>query len=349
MKQGEKLPGGQTLLSESKYHNEKIFLEFIEQCDETTTNEPEAGFELARHAPAFAEKVAPTVKRPEPLFVAAYSVLGTAHRAIGDHAQAESTYDQAEEHGQSLSELELLDLKRRRAYLRLAQGHQDEALELIDTTIITYRIHGNLSKRDFLGRCHLARGEINRHRGNPPQAVLDYATALTHLDLKQSGFYVDAALHNLMIALVMCPNVDALRQATSILKQAEKRTYYKGDRLAKYRLKWTKALISLRFGATRQAIRFLTTARDGLTKLGAAHDFILISLDLNDAYFMEARPSWEVQALATETYDLASSMSANQEALKALTQWRDAAAEEQLTDQVMREVRERVVAVRGRS
>ncbi len=344
MKREASLPEPEKLLEEKRYWNKKVFFAFIERCYDVIFADPESGLSLARNAVPLAEKLASSVTSSDEVLVAAYAVLGAAHRAIGDFAEAERAYDAAEAHSKSLPELERVDLSRRKAYLRLAQGRTDEALELIESAIVTYRLHGDLAKRDSLGRCYLTRGEVHWNCGNSSQAVLDYATALTHLDLSNSRF-VHATLHNLMVALATSATPDALGKASKLLKQAETRTYYKRNRLAKYKLKWLKALICLRFGSTRQAIRFLSTARDGLSKLGAVHDFILISLDLNDAYFMEARPAWELRALAQETYELASSLSTSGEAVAALTQWRDAAEQEALTEEIVRQVRERVAAL----
>ena len=343
MKRGKKLPEPAVLLKSSRYWKKGIFFQFVELCDELVFRNPAAGLELALHAPAFAKKVASRTDRPQAILLLGYAVLATAYRATGDYRQAEKAYCEALKYSHNLTRIETADLKRRMAYLRLGQQLLEEALALVNEAIQAYRLEGDLADRDFLGRCYVARGTIHRHRGDNQRAIIDNTKALLHIDLKRSEIYYDSAIHNLAVAVATCPSSQALGEVLKLLAAAEHRICYKRNPMAKYKLKWLKGEICTRFGSTRAATRNLVAARDGFIKYGAVDDVLVTSLALAQVYFIEARPAWEVQALAEESYRLCCAMSAGAEAVAALAIWRDSAVRGELTDKLLRSLRNSIV------
>jgi tetratricopeptide (TPR) repeat protein len=327
------------LLRVEEVLSEETFFDFVEACNELTFENPKEGLELARHAPALAEKVAPGSKRPALIHMTAYAVLGSAFRAVGNYRDADKAFATAALHSKTLSDLERAELKRRMTYLRLDQRRVDEARELIDEAIGSYRQDGDLKNRHFLGCCYLARGNIHCETGSMGLAVVDYTESLNHIQLKRDPKVYYSAVHNLAVALADCRDREALDRALQSLREAQQRVPYRGRHMAKFKLKWLMGLIYTVFGLTRHAVRLLYRARDGLIELGAAYEVALISLDLALVYLDECRPAWEIEALAAETHRLFRDLSADQEALAALAIWRKAAAEKELTHQIVRTVR----------
>ncbi len=350
-----KLPETSELLRNKKFWREEIFWQFAERCDEITFRNPQQGLEEARHAPRLAELCAATSGCPERLYVRAYGLLGHAFLACGYYRQAEATYAQASEHGRDLAPLELVDLKRRMASLRRDLEEYEGALELVNEAIRTYRSEGDVTEPHFLGKCYQARGVIFLHRAwrlsrdharsalDLHQALVDLTKALYHLDPgDQSDRHYFAAVHNLSIVLLDCHDPVALGLALKHLGKAQKALYYTRHHLAKYKLKWLKGLLEIRFGSTRRGERLLLQARDGLKKLGAIYEVALISLDLTSLYLDEGQPAAVIRQMALETYAYFRELSRDEEALAALALWREAAEKERLSEEIIRSVRQTI-------
>ena len=350
-----KLPETSELLTNRKFWREEIFWQFAERCDEMIFENPQRGLEEARNALRLAELCAATSDCPGRLHVAAYSLIGSAHRACAQYDQAEVSYAQATEHGRDLAPLDLVDLKRRMAILRRDLNDYQGALELVNEAIRTYRNDGDVTETHFLGKCYQARGVIflqrawRLNRGHAlstrdlHQALVDLTKALYHLDPgDQPDRHYFAAVHNLSIVLLDCHDPAALGLALKHLTKAQKSLYYTRHHLAKYKLKWLKGLLENRFGSTRRGERLLLQARDGMRVLGAIYELAMISIDTTSLYLAEGQPAAVIRQMALETYAYFREVSCDEEALAALALWREAAEKEKLTDEIIKTVRQTI-------
>ncbi len=338
----KELPDVSDLLVEEKYWTEEIFFRFTERCNEVTFENPRHGLEVSRHAPELARKVAPRATQPALIHMTALAVLGSGYRAVGNCRESEKSYAAALVYARELSELETAELKLRIAYLRREQRRFKAAFELINEAIRTYRRDGDLTRPHFLGCCYLARGLIHWEDGSAGHAILDLSRALNHIDIEFDSKVYYSAMHNLAVALADCPDPRALGEVEKLLKQAQRRIPYRGRHLSKFKIKWLKGLIHLRFGLTRQGERLLQAARKGFIELGAAHEVAVVSLDLALLHLDEGREPWEIEAFAVETYRLCRDLSADEEALAALAIWRHAAAQGELTSEVVQAARKTI-------
>ncbi len=348
-----KLPETSELLKNREFWREEIFWRFAERCDEITFQNPQQGLEEARNAPRLAYLCTAASDYPERLYVRAYSLIGSAHRAYGHYDQAEANYAQAIEHGRDLAPLDLVGLKRRMAILRRDLNDYEGALELVNEAIRIYRSEGDVTEPHFLGKCYQARGVIFLQRAwrlnkghvlstqDLHQALIDLTKALYHLDPgDQPDRQYFAAVHNLSIVLLDCHDPVALGLALKHLTKAQKSLYYTRHHMAKYKLKWLRGLLEIRFGSTRRGERLLLQARDGLRRLGAIYELAMTSFDITSLYLAEGQPAAVIRQMALETYDYFCEMSCDEEALAALALWREAAEKERLTEEIIRTVRQ---------
>ena len=321
----------------------ELYRQFRERCHELSIESPVAYLELARHAPALAERIAVTVEKPAYIYMDAYLAYGDAHRLNGQFADAEKMFTRAAEYADELPRLETLELSRYLAALRKDQNRFDDALVLINDVIATDRARGDLVNRTFLGHCFLVRAIIFHAMGSSDMSVVDLSTALHLIDLKEKPRLYYSAVHNLAVALVDCNDLEALSQGVTLLRKARSAVPFRGRHLAKFKLRWLEGVILAKLGSTRLAERRMLIARDGLFDLGAFYEAALVSLDLLRIYLVTGETHQVIHKMATETHELFSGLSCDEEAIGALLVLCQTTKQERLSNQVLRKVRETLV------
>lgn len=332
--------GAQELIEVEKFWKLDVFDLFLEECDATIYDDCSAGLKLAKLAPSLAERVISTdvIVPAAVLRVRAYCRLGSAYRACGDFPAANQTYDLALAE-EKIPGVEAADLYRRLAYLRLYQGQGDEAERLISEAIRIQRLETDLIDRHELGRCLVARATIRRESSDLGGSILDLTAALNHLDVERGPRPYFAAAHNLAVDLVAGGSPSQLSTALQRLTVARKKLRsFKKRHYAKYKLKWLQGLIQTRFGATAQAELSHKAARRGLIEMGAMYEVAMISLDLAALYLPQGRIG-ELRDIASETWQLCSSISLDTQAIGALRIWYRAIEQHQLTLELLASTR----------
>jgi tetratricopeptide (TPR) repeat protein len=332
------------MLKKAIYWHPEVFRLFRKRLDDLLFEDPHRSLALATYAPEFAECVIRT--NPEVpavvLRVQARAALGSAYRAVGDHAKAGEEYDKASGHKEQLPPLEEADLCRRRAYLLLVQRNR-KALAMIDQAIKIHRTETDLVDRHALGACLLARAHINKLLfANPGQAIIELAAALNHISLKKDANVFYAAVHNLSVFLVDYGSPEELKKVLEYLQPAFDRLgRYKAKHFAKYKLRWLQALVHARFGQTAKAEMLYREARKGLMELDAPFEAAMTCTDLAALYIVTGR-SRLLEALAAETCRMFQKLGANQDALQALIIWRQTAAHGTVTLKSLKQLRKRL-------
>lgn len=313
--------GPTVLIHVKKYWKKAVFDLLVEQIDRWLSEAPAKALPWALVGPAFARRVAVVDPRvcESTLLCRAHARLGSAYRALGRFADAEGEYRTSE--GLGVSALEIADVLRRKAYLRLEQGLGDEARLLVEQAIEIYRLEGDLFDRNPLGWALVARGQVEFERGDRGKALADFTAALGLIDHRSDPMGYYGTIHNLSVVLVDSGTPRDLGIALNHLNAAYRRFVgYSQRHLAKYKLRWLQGLAQKRFGAVRQAEIYFRMAREGLVALEAPLEVAMISLDLG-LILLEDRRFEELRRLAFETHRLAQGLGATTEALATLALW----------------------------
>ena len=322
------------LLGHSKFWKTEVMELLLQHVDELACSTPEAALPLAKMAPDFAQRLPEST---DVFLVRAFALLGSVHRAIGDFQESARFFEDAK--AQPVGNLELADVFRRESYLREEVGDIDRAFDLVNRAIHIYRLEGDLFDRTPLGWSIAARGHYHYCSGRSGEALVDLSAAVGLIDCRvdPKGYY--GAIHNLSVLLVeegthheVHTTLDHLHVASRCLVGHSQR------HLAKYKLRWLQGLAYIRFGAVRKAESNFMTARKGFADVRAPLEFAVVSLDLAGIYFDERR--WEkLREIALETFRICKGLSATREMLAALALWGRAVQEEQLTHELLRQAR----------
>ncbi len=311
---------------------------FLDLCEETTFNDPQAGLELAR----MGRRLAQTVPlEPDPVgrrehrerVVRAYCLLGSAYRSVTRHPEAESAYRAAFRlcRGQ-VSDACRAGVDMRVAFLRACQDRFSEALCLIKRAESLFQTSGDDTGA---GTAAVLHGTILIQAGDFEEAVkiLGQALAGSHLDARSEY----SATINLADAVSRADNPDRIRDAMGHLQSA--RRLLGGRRsVRKCRLYWVEARLFIRLGKMDQGEHKYRKALAGLIHFGVPYSIALVSLDLS-ALLRFARRWPELEELAADTYRQFRELGEDEEALAALKLWHDAAQARALTEELITEVK----------
>lgn len=324
----------EVLLRQPKFWKTEVMDLLLQHVDELVCSTPEEALPLAQLAPALAQKL-PESK--DIFLTRSFALLGSAYRAVGDFQQALDSFSEAKT--QSVEVLELADAYRREAYLQDELGQRDQAFELVNRAIEIYRLEGDLFDRNPLGWTLIARGYLFHQAGRNGEALVDLSAAVGLIDCRvdPKGYY--GAIHNLSLLLVEEGTHHEVHTTLDQLHVASRHLVGHSQRhLAKYKLRWLQGLAYIRFGAVRKAESNFMTARKGFADVRAPLEFAVVSLDLAGIYFDERR--WEkLREIALETFRICKGLSATREMLAALALWGRAVQEEQLTHELLRQAR----------
>jgi len=138
---------------------------YLDRCDDLASEAPQEGLKLAESAPEFARltKLAEGTLDDDSAEMRAWMIIGTAHRALGAHREAEAAYNTASTFRASADDSASLRL--RMAILRTDQGRHMTAFELADAAVSHFearsRAHGRgrISETDH---CSLATALVVR-------------------------------------------------------------------------------------------------------------------------------------------------------------------------------------------
>ncbi len=339
----------ETALREPRFWTAPCFEAFLELCDDLIFEDPRRGLAAARAAPRFLQRLVQVTSVPpsrEHVYRAkALAVLGSAHRTLGQLEEAAQAYEKAIEISRQagFSDLEMTDLHCRLAIFRMVQHRREEALELASRAVDAERRHPPARRQnDNLCAALVIRGIILSREGSPEkarfkEALRDLMEALSLCHPRRSPRVFYTALHNLaLVVLEGAHRVEDLDAALRRVNEAQKmlRRYRVRRRsVADAKLRWIRALILARFGATQRAEQLLIDARQDLAELGVVIDVILISFDLADIYLAERR--WGTLRILAEDIVKLDAPGCTHEMQGALLVWQKAIHEEQLTEEII--------------
>ena len=330
------------ILENPKYADPGFADAYYEHCEEVLFHAPEDALKLAGFALRLAyllpEGTDPESRQThQELFVRAYWIMGSAYRKFGRMAEAEGPYRKALRI-KGISDSVKAALYLRLAVLRVSQKRYGDALKLIDQAEAIYRA---AKDSKGLGHVFITRGYTYNESGRFAEAVPEFTRALSkinpHLD-PESGRFHYSATHNLGFAIAECPSPEAVGIAQVHIRKA--RGLLGGQRrsVPRYKLYWIEGKALIKLGSTQLGERRFLRALKGLLTLGALFEAALVCLDLSGLLRDEER--WdELGVVARDTFDRFEQLSADSEAIAALSLWMGAVKARQLGDTLISEVR----------
>ncbi len=334
------------------------FLEvYFEHCDEMLFHDPRAGLKLADIAPRLAlatlepdpgGDAAPETEKPpadakqrrwfRELQVRAYVVRASALRATGQLAEAEAAYGTASRLAETgVRPVEEARLKIRLAVLRIDQRKLDEAHKLCQEAIEIYK---SAEDKRRLATAYTIFGMAQCTAGDFCDAIDSFGEVLANpaADARST----DAAVINLAYAFTHSTDPGAVASALRWIAKARRAIRNQRRTLLRHKLTLIDGKLHLKLGFDRHAERLFRRARNGFMTLGAPFELAMASLDLSTVLHREKR--WaEFEEMATETYKRFRELSADTEAIAALSLWMDGARTRKLKAKVIAEVAEKVL------
>ena len=326
------------LTSRRKFWHLDFFDLYLRRIDDLLFRTPGEGLAFAKHAPAYAAKVAeanPAASGPV-LLLRAYAHLGSAYRANCQHDQAEELFLEALKYEAFAPGLIVADLYRRLAYLRIFQ-HNPECFPLIEKGISIHKL-GDLVTRHGLGECLLCRGHAYVAFERPGKAFEDWTAALNHLSLKIDPKVYYATLHNLTNWAVEFGTREEVETAQANLEPAISilNSYYRRH-FAKYKLRWLMAVTDARLrhdGAAEESFREVLS---GMIRLKLPYEVGAVSIDLANLYRKQGRFQL-IKPLAEEAAQVFRRLGVETKAQEALDLLRRA-DDEELTEDLLKQIR----------
>jgi tetratricopeptide (TPR) repeat protein len=253
----------------------------------------------------------------------AWAYLGNAYRIASDLRSAEEALLRAEEHHKragedALTGAQILSFM---ASLRTSQNRFDEAAEVLDQAISTYR---EARDRHLEGRELIKKGLVSGLGGRLEEAIQLIQRGLAKVDSAEEPGLLVSAGHNLIWFLNESGRSE---QALKILEQIRSRYLTLDEQTPLIRFHWLEGRIARDLGRLDRAETALRKARDGFVEQGIGFDAARVSLDLATVYLRQGRTG-DVKRLAAEMVLVFESRDIHQEALAALLLFRQAAAEE---------------------
>ncbi len=312
------------LATREKFWKVELFEHFLERCDELLFRVPSKGLALARHAPAYAARVAaanPGCSAPV-LLLQAHVCLGSAYRRIGDYDRAEAAFREAWKHRGHAPGPLVAELYLRLAYLRIFQ-RDPEAFQLIEEAIGILK-RGNLVDRHDLGRCLLCRGMAFFDFKQPGKSLEDLTAALNHLSLRKGPRPYYSALHNLTLWAVDHGSREQLETALANLKPSLSILHsYNRRHYAKLKHRWLIALVDARLDHDGAAELAYLEIQAGFERLGMLYEVGMVAIDRALLYRKQGRLD-ELKTLAAETAAVFRRIGTEPAAREALDLWRRA-------------------------
>ncbi len=262
----------------------------------------------------------------------AWAHLGNALRARGDLDGAEGALASADELWKvgagivdGIEEGIIFALK---ASLRRAQRQFDEAKRLLERAWLlasgsTFRVQVMVSKAKLLEE----------------MGDLEEAAALLRQVKETASPEIEARLllriwHNLAHTL---SGLEHFEEAVALLPQTRAYLLSAGGELNRVRLMWTEGRITAGLGDVEEGIALLSRVRGEFASRDMAYDVALVSLEMSVLYAGLGRTE-QVKNLARHMTPIFRAHAIHREAIAALTVFRRAAEQEEVTEELAREV-----------
>ena len=263
----------------------------------------------------------------------AWAHLGNALRARDDFDAAEGAFTSADEFwkiGEGVADglLEEGLIFALKASLRREQRRFNEAKELLERASLL------ASSSSFRLQVLVSKAKVLEEMGDLDEAV----TLLEHLKQTappgEEAPLLLAIWNNLSDAL---SKLERFEEAAELLPQARALLLKAGGELHRVRLMWTEGRVTAGLGDVEEGIALLARVRGEFASRGMAYDVALVSLEIAILYAGMGRTE-QVKTLARHMTPIFQAHAIHREALAALTLFRKAAEQEQVTEAFARDV-----------
>lgn len=336
------------LLENEDYHHRRNLDRLLVLSDDAVFREPEKSLDLALAAKELFKKVKFRDRKSKTRYAARVgTVLGTAHRAVGDQEAASEIYTQLLR--ESPAAANDWDFLARCSVLYADLEKWAQSRNFIEKAIQINRCAESLMARAYV----FINGYWSGENFDVSVAVRDSLEVLrTTPPWKKNRRIFCTALHNLTIVL-MERRIDSVG-AGEILKWIDwlYQEHLSGKIKNRWnrpyaKLRWVRGIAHARLGSYAMAVRDMNEARRVLIKLNARADLGKANLDLVeillDAGGREARLG--IPKLVDEIISLQSCEVTNENTLAVLQVWRQMIQDGCVSDQVWQEV---LLHIRGR-
>jgi tetratricopeptide (TPR) repeat protein len=313
-----------------------ILVDFLlERCKSITVAEPTEARSLAQLAAEIALKL-PVARFGEglarDLWIRAVALTANTYRHQGELNEAEGLMQLAlselESSPEPLLRIEVLSLA---GALRKDQRRFEEAGALLDAAFATSK---EINDRAMAGKILVRKASLLFTLGEVEDAIPLVREAIQLIDPARQPRLHLYAWHNL--ATYLC-EAGQFEEARGVLQ--EHRTGYEHfpDFYTQNRQLWLEGKIALGLGEPDFAETAFRTAREGFVARDLGYDAALVSLDLALLYAELGRTA-DVRTLAEEMLPLFQAQDIHREAMAAILIFRQAAEEEVVTVQMVREL-----------
>lgn len=310
----------------------------IEEARKVMRDEPEEALQLACLAREVAERVMVEPWSSESRARAA-AHQGNASRICGDFGSAEVSFSEARrllKKGMVAEPLIHAEVARLEGSLRMDQRRFQEAEVLLSQAVLLYRLTRE-TRNLVITLMNLA--QLHDLRDETPAAIAINLEALRALDAEQEPQLYNWARHNL--ATYLCDSKD-FAQARQVLSQVPRE---KEGRTTCARRLWLEGRIAKGLEEMEQAESLFKGAIDAFRRLRMPLFVALCMLDLAELYLEEGRAR-DLMNLAGDLDPLFSMPELHAEASQALLLFQNAALQQLLSVQLLREVRSRLERLR---
>jgi tetratricopeptide (TPR) repeat protein len=301
----------------------RLLLEESRQC---LPDRPAEAFALAELSRNVANRN-PGMQGYFDLYVLATAHMANACRVRDDRPTADSMFSLARqvivEHGVTDPEVvaRVDDLM---GSLRKDQRRFDEAEKLLKRAAMQF---GLIHAPEDAARALINLGAVHSHQGAFDQAIEATRSALallgpeSYLRLRLSGHF------NLAVQL---KEAGRFEEAAALIEKDEVLYCRFPEPWTQLRLTWLRGDIAAGRQDLATAERAYLEARDGFISQGIGYDAALVSLDLAVLFLRQGRTA-DVRRIAEEMYPIFEAQDVHREALAALTLFREAARQEEVT------------------
>ncbi len=274
-----------------------------------------------------------------------WAVLGSAYRGIADLRRAEGALNvavrflQTGESAPGIDPLAQPRLAQRASYLRCDQGRFEEALELNEEAMLSYRevaafqeLAGSLVDRSLI---------LGRH-GRAEQAVECLIRALYLLDPSVNPRSYLAAIHNM--TLYLCERAQTREDLQEACRwaglTARQHARFPED-VHQLKLRLLEGTIAIRLGLIDEGLCKLWQAYDGFERLGSAHNQTVVLLQLAQVAMAQGETR-DVKRIAGRMLPIFRKLNVDRETSATLMLFYKAAQAEAATQELLQQALGRV-------
>ena len=288
----------------------------LDRAYEACPSDAEEAIQGAAIARALAERLSAEVYGSGALHdvqARAWTILGHAQREASRLREADASFRRAEELAETGSgdPCVIGRVWHLKAFVRHAQGHFEEALELFRSAARVFRAAGD---NHLVGSTLVDRGRTLKQIGDLKGAAESVRAGLKLLDASRSPRMELVAKHNLTLYLQELGKAEEALELVGELLTLHARL---GGEIDQLRLVWLEGKLASLKGDLDRAQEAFEGVRQGFEARSMPYDQALVSLDLAAVYLVRERFG-EVLELAGEMLAVFQALSIDREAIAAL-------------------------------